>query len=102
MDLQRRWQPVLTEWLQQWDADDDELEPEEPLSDEEVETDESPAKRAKLSGSGPTVPQPVPDDGYPVGLWPAGAGPGQVGFNVVARKILQACTWTMLCVGTRA
>ncbi len=46
MDLQRRWQPVLIEWMQQWDADNDELEPEEPLSDGEVEADESPGKRA--------------------------------------------------------
>ena len=47
------------DWLQQWDADDDEVEPEEPLSDEEVEATESPKKRARRSA---LAMRPVPDD----------------------------------------
>ena len=49
VDLQRRIQPVVTEWLQRWDTDDGELEPEEPLSDEEDEADETPSKRPNAS-----------------------------------------------------
>jgi hypothetical protein len=88
VDLQRRWQPVLTEWLQQWDADDGELEPEEALSDEELEVDESPAKR-QCRGSSQVVERPRPSDGYPHSAWPAGAVQGKVGFNAAAQEFLR-------------
>ena len=71
VDLQRRVQPVLTEWLQQWDTDDGELEPEEPVSDEEFQA-ESPLKRPRHVKSGdaaPARPMPLPD-GYPQHSWP--------------------------------
>ena len=96
VDLQRLWQPVYTEWLQKWDADDDELEPEEPLSDDEVEADESPEKRARLGGA---AEAPAPDDGYPQELWPAEPRQGQVGFNAVAKAFLDRCSWTSPAAG---
>lgn len=92
VDLQRRWQPVLTEWLQQWDDDDSELEPEEPVSDEDVEADESPAKRAKRDVSKTKVPATL-DDGYPTEGWPQGTRQGEIGFNATARRFLKNCTW---------
>ena len=81
VDLQRRWQPVLAEWLQRWDHDNaDELEPEEPLSDEESEDPSPLSKRRRISESDAQHPMP-PSDNYPDNLWPHEARQGIKGFN---------------------
>ena len=96
VDLQRRLQPALTIWLQRWDTDDGELEPEEPLSGDEVDiADELPtsAKRALCTSLPAEIKRP--SDNYPKHMWPAGVSQGEVDFNKLARRFLETCAWTL-------
>ena len=79
------------DWLQQWDADDDEVEPEEPLSDEEVEATESPEKRARRSAlpHWPCDPcQTTTRLSCPADVWGAGVRQSQVGVQCRGEKVL--------------